>query len=115
MTLTGVAALLVATVHEPIVFWIALPIWGFAFWMGIPGVYSLLAERSNYPEERAGDAQAIMAGGRVIGPLMGGALYAWSAPALGIVGGGLMAVSGLVMVYVEWRIRPEVLGDLVGA
>jgi predicted MFS family arabinose efflux permease len=115
MTLTGVCALLVATVHEPLVFWLALPTWGFAFWMGIPGVYSLLAERSHYPEERAGDAQAVMAAGRVIGPLMGGALYAWSAPALGIVGGGVMALSGLAMVYVEWRIRPEVLGDLVGA
>jgi len=115
MALTGAAAVLVATVHEPVVFWLALPTWGFAFWMGIPGVYSLLAERSRYPEERAGDAQAIMAAGRVVGPLMGGALYAWSAPALGIVGGGLMALAGFTMVYVEWRIRPEVLGDLVGA
>ena len=83
--------------------------------MGIPGVYSLLAERSHYPDERAGDAQAIMAAGRVVGPLMGGALYAWSVTALGIVGGGLMTLAGLTMVYVEWRIRPEVLGDLVGA
>ncbi|HSH10972.1 MAG TPA: MFS transporter [Ilumatobacter sp.] len=114
MALTGVAAVFMTTVQEPIVFWLALPIWGFAFWMGIPGAYSLLAERSNYPEERAGDAQAIMAGGRVIGPLLGGALYAWSVPALGIVGGGLMALAGLTMVYVEWRIRPNVLGDLVG-
>lgn len=113
MTLTGVAAVVVVTVHEPIAFWLALPIWGFAFWMGIPGVYSLLAERSHYPEERAGDAQAIMAAGRVVGPLMGGALYAWSVPSLGFVGGGLMALAGLAMVYVEWRIRPEVLGDLV--
>jgi hypothetical protein len=47
--------------------------------------------------------------------LLGGALYAWSAPALGLVGGGLMALAGLAMVYVEWRIRPQVLGDLVGA
>ena len=115
MALTGVAAVLVTTAHEPIVFWLALPTWGFAFWMGIPGVFSLLAERSNYPDERAGDAQAIMAAGRVVGPLMGGALYAWSVTALGIVGGGLMAFAGLAMVYVEWRIRPEVLGDLVGA
>ena len=115
MALTGVAAVLVAAAHDPIVFWIALPTWGFAFWMGIPGVFSLLAERSNYPDERAGDAQAIMAAGRVVGPLLGGALYAWSAPALGLVGGGLMALAGLAMVYVEWRIRPQVLGDLVGA
>ena len=113
MTLTGAAALLVATVHHPVVFWLGLPTWGFAFWMGIPGVYSLLAERSHYPEERAGDAQAIMAAGRVIGPLLGGALYAWSATALGVVGGGIMILAGLAMVYVEWRIRPDVLGDLV--
>lgn len=115
MGLTGAMAVLVATVHEPIVFWLALPTWGFAFWMGIPGVYSLLAERSRYPEERAGDAQAIMAGGRVIGPLLGGALYASSAVALGAIGGGLMVAAGLTMVYVEWRIHPEVLGDLVRA
>ena len=113
MTLTGAAALLVATVHHPVVFWLGLPTWGFAFWMGIPGVYSLLAERSHYPEERAGDAQAIMAAGRVIGPLLGGALYAWSATALGVVGGGIMILAGLAMVYVEWRIPPDVLGDLV--
>jgi DHA1 family inner membrane transport protein len=115
MAVTGACAVMLATVHEPIVFWIALPTWGFAFWMGIPGAYSLLAERSHYPEERAGDAQAVMAAGRVIGPLVGGALYAGSAPVLGIVGGGIMVLSGAGMVYVEWRIRPEVLGDLVGA
>jgi len=106
-------AVLVTNIHEPIVFWMALPVWGFSFWMGIPGVYSLLAKRSRYPEERAGDAQAIMAAGRMIGPLMGGALFAWSLPALGLVGGGLMVAAGLTMVYVEWRIHPEVLGDLV--
>jgi predicted MFS family arabinose efflux permease len=113
MALTGLMAVLVTNIQEPIVFWLALPVWGFSFWMGIPGVYSLLAKRSRYPEERAGDAQAIMAAGRMIGPLMGGALFAWSLPALGLVGGGLMVAAGLTMVYVEWRIHPEVLGDLV--
>jgi DHA1 family inner membrane transport protein len=113
MAVTGAMAVLVTNIHEPIVFWLALPVWGFSFWMGIPGVYSLLAKRSRYPEERAGDAQAIMAAGRMIGPLMGGALFAWSLPALGLVGGGLMIAAGLTMVYVEWRIHLEVLGDLV--
>lgn len=113
--LTGVAAVSAASLHHQIVFWLALPTWGFAFWMGIPGAFSLLAERSKYPDERAGDAQAIMAAGRMIGPLAGGALYAVSPIALGAFGGGVMLLAGLGMVYVEWRIRPEVLGDLVGA
>lgn len=113
MAVTGLMAVLVASVHEPIVFWVALPIWGFSFWMGIPGVYSMLAERSKYPGERAGDAQAVMAAGRVVGPLLGGALYTWSIPSLGMIGGGLMILAGLTMVYIEWRIRPYVLGNLV--
>ncbi len=115
MAMTGVMAITVGTVHHPVAFWIALSAWGFCFWMGVPGAFSLLAERSNYPDERAGDAQAIMAAGRVVGPLLGGVLYAVSAAWLGIVGGGIMVSAGLAMVYVEWRIRPDVLGDLVRA
>lgn len=113
MLLTGATAFTLGAIQHPIAFWIALPMWGFCFWMGIPGAFSLLAERSRYPDERAGDAQAIMAAGRVIGPLLGGALYAASAVWLGIVGGTIVAAAGLTMVYIEWRIRPEVLGDLV--
>ncbi len=113
MTLTGAMAVLVTNIQEPIVFWLALPIWGFSFWMGIPGVYSLLAQRSQYPEERAGDAQAIMAAGRMLGPLLGGAMFAWSVPALGLTAGGLMISAGLTMVYIEWRIHPWVFGGLV--
>ena len=113
MALTGLCAVTVGAVNEPIAFWIALPLWGFCFWMGTPGAYALLAERSKFPEERAGDAQSIRAAGRVIGPLIGGAMYAISPAALGLVGGGIMLSAGLLMVYVEWRIRPAVLSDLV--
>lgn len=115
MGVTGLAAITVGVVHHPVAFWIALPIWGFSFWMGTPGAFSLLAERSKYPEERAGDAQSIMAAGRVIGPLIGGAAFAMSPATLGLVGGGIMISAGLLMVYVEWRIRPDVLGELVGS
>lgn len=114
MAVTGAMAVLVGTVTHPAAFWIALPVWGFAFWMGIPGAFSLLAERSQFPEERAGDAQSIMAAGRVIGPLIGGAAFAISPAALGIAGGGIMVIGSVLMVYVEWRIRPDVLGQLVG-
>jgi len=113
MMLTGLCAVAVGTLTYPVAFWIALPLWGFCFWMGTPGAFSLLAERSKFPEERAGDAQSIMAAGRVIGPLIGGAMYAISPAALGLVGGGIMASAGLLMVYVEWRVRPEVLSGLV--
>lgn len=113
MMMTGAMAITVGTIQHPVAFWIALPVWGFCFWMGTPGAFSLLAERSHYPEERAGDAQAIMAAGRMLGPLLGGVLYSASAVWLGVVGGSIMATAGLAMVYVEWRIRPEVLGGLV--
>ena len=113
MIVTGLAAVTVGTIHHPVAFWIALPVWGFAFWMGTPGAFSLLAERSKFPAERAGDAQSIMAIGRVLGPLLGGAMFAISPGVLGLVGGGIMFFAGMLMIYVEWRIRPNVLGELV--
>lgn len=113
MFLTAFLAVSVGTLHHPLVFWLALSGWGFAFWMFTPGAFALLAERSRYPGERAGDAQAIMAGGRVVGPLIGGAAYAISPTALGLVGGGIMLAAAILMVYVEWRIHPHVLHDLV--
>lgn len=113
MSVTGAMAIVVGFVHHPVAFWLALPLWGFSFWMGTPGAFSLLAERSNFPQERAGDAQSIMAVGRVIGPLIGGAMFAISPGALGLVGGGIMLLAGFLMIYVEWRIHPDVLADLV--
>ncbi len=115
MALTGIAAVVVGTLHEPIAFWLAMITWGFSFWMGIPGAFSLLAERSAYPDERAGDAQAVMAGGRVIGPLIGGVLYEFSPAALGIGAGSVMVAAALLLLYTEWRIRPDVLGAMVRA
>lgn len=115
MLMTGAMAVLVGSVHTPVVFWLALPLWGFSFWMGVPGAFALLAERSRYPNERAGDAQAVMAAGRVVGPLVGGALYTISPTALGAVGGGVMTTAGIAMLYIEWRIHPNVLSDLVRA
>jgi DHA1 family inner membrane transport protein len=115
MAMTGLMAVVVGVVHHPVAFWLALPMWGFSFWMGTPGAFSLLAKRSRFPQERAGDAQSIMAAGRVVGPLIGGSMYAISAEALGLVGGGIMISAGLLMVYVEWRIEPEVLTDLVSS
>jgi MFS family permease len=112
---TAACALLIGVFNEPAVFWIALTLWGFSFWMAVPGAFALLAERSRYPNERAGDAQAVMAAGRVVGPLVGGAAYALSPATLGIVGFVVIGVAALLMVYIEWRIHPSTFTDLVPA
>lgn len=102
----GAAALVLLLWHQPIPFVIALMMWGFAYWMAVPGAYALLAKRSRYPDERAGDAQAVMAIGRVVGPLIGGLLYDTSLPALAAFAGALFAAAGVILLYVEWRIEP---------
>lgn len=112
MAITGLAALAVCTLHVAGVFWLGMIAWGFSFWMGVPGAFSLLAERSNYPDERAGDAQAVMAAGRVVGPLVGGALYEIGPEVLGIGAGAGMLAGAAILVYAEWRIRPTVLLEL---
>lgn len=87
--------------------WVVLCLWGAAFWMAVPGSYTLLAERSRFPTERAGDAQAAMAFGRALGPLVAGALVAGGEYAtLGWVGGGLLVVAGALLVAVELVVPP---------
>lgn len=84
------------------VFWVILTVWGFCFWMATPGVYTLLASRSRHPAERAGDAQASMAAGRALGPLVGGLLISSdSYVVLGVVGGAVIAIAAAVIVGVE--------------
>jgi predicted MFS family arabinose efflux permease len=107
MVVTAVCAVLLGLIGEPWMMWPVLTLWGFAFWAGVPGIYTLLADRSARPAERAGDAQAAMAAGRALGPLLGGALVStWSFGGLGVVGGALMATAGLSCVAVE-RYRPK--------
>lgn len=99
---TAACAVLLATVANGAVWWAAVALWGFAFWAGVPGAFTLLSERSRHPVDRAGDAQAIMAAGRVAGPVFGGALIgAGSFTVLGLVAGGLMAAASLTLVAIE--------------
>ena len=96
VALTGVCAIGLAVSGSVAVFAASIVVWGFAYWMGIPGVFTVLSERSRHPSDRAGDAQAIMATGRVAGPFLGGAILdAASSVTLGFVGGSLMIISGL--------------------
>jgi DHA1 family inner membrane transport protein len=108
MMATAGCAFLVGLVNVTPVFFAAVIVWGFAFWMGVPGVFKVLAERSANPEDRAGDAQAVMAIGRVVGPFVGGALLdAGGAGTLGLVGGGLMLAAGLGVFLVRVLIPPN--------
>lgn len=100
--LTGVLAFLMPSVHVPIVFAVSLVVWGVSFFMGLPAAFALLAARSQFPEERAGDAQAVMALGRVFGPLLGGAFIAADQTTLmGIAACSIMLCASALMVYVD--------------
>lgn len=104
LVVTAACALALPIITQAWMAWLVLTVWGFAFWAGVPGIFTLLAERSAHPAERAGDAQAAMAAGRAVGPLLGGALVSgWSYLGLGVVGGVLMAGGGAVSLAVERR------------
>jgi DHA1 family inner membrane transport protein len=108
MAATAVCAVTLATTTSTPVFVCALTLWGFAFWMGIPGVFSVLAERSAHPADRAGDAQAMMAAGRVGGPFIGGALLDnTSVLVLGLVGGGLMLGAAVLVLVLRSVVPPR--------
>lgn len=96
---TSVGALLVGFTRNSFVYMAAMIGWGFVFWMGIPAVFKLLGDRSLSPAERIGDAQALMAAGRVFGPLVGGAILGAAAfDRLSVAGAiGLALGSGLVL------------------
>ncbi|MDH4117742.1 MAG: MFS transporter [Acidimicrobiia bacterium] len=68
----GVFATLVGVPVSGIAFIGAMMGWGFAYWVGVPAVFRMLADRSLRPDERLGDAQSLMAVGRVLGPALGG-------------------------------------------
>jgi predicted MFS family arabinose efflux permease len=104
---TGVGVLGIGMVHEGWMFWVGMAIWGFGYWMGVPAVFKILASMSAYPGERAGDAQAVMSAARVVGPLVGGAVFTHSAEALSAVAGGCILAAAVVVGAVERRgIRP---------
>lgn len=113
MALTGLCAFFVMSGGGQIVFGLALTVWGFGFWMAIPGAFKALAERSANPSDRAGDAQAVMAAGRVVGPFVGGAIIdglgtSW----LGLLGGGLMVLAAGAVFAVRTQVAPRQPGGL---
>lgn len=116
---TAGCALAMAAVRSGVVFTIAITLWGFVFFMGVPAAFALLAARSRFPEERAGDAQAVMALGRVFGPLLGGALIsAGSVGTLGVGAATVMVAGASLLLYVDRQrfvvVRPAI-ADVVSA
>lgn len=98
----GPAAALTVLGGTPFWFYVGMAWWGFAFWAGLPGVLTMLAARSLRSDERAGDAQGLMAFGRSIGPGFGGVLVdAGSIGTLAVVAGVGLTLSGLIVVGVQ--------------
>lgn len=101
-----VPTLVIGTVASQTVFFLAMILWGFAWWMAIPAIFVMLAERSLIPSERVGDAQAVMAVGRVIGPIVGGlALGAGHYDRLWTVGAIFTAISAVIVLAVGYYRR----------
>jgi DHA1 family inner membrane transport protein len=98
----GPAIALSITGGNAVWFFVGLTWWGFAFWMGLPGVLQMLAARSLAPDERAGDAQGLLAMGRAIGPILGGGLTdAGAFSVLAVVAGTGVTAAGLSVVGVQ--------------
>jgi predicted MFS family arabinose efflux permease len=97
----GPAALL--TVVGPTwMFYIGMAWWGFAFWMGIPGVLQMLVDRSLEPSERAGDGQGVLALGRALGPALGGAFVdAGALVALAVTSATGISIAGATVIGVK--------------
>lgn len=112
---TGLCALLVAVSFDSTVFVAALVIWGYLFWRATPSALLLLVEHSRFPQERVGDAHGAMAAGRVLGPVLGGAVMGTgSTMMLGLIGGGLIATAATIMLTIEIRSdSPRRRGDRV--
>lgn len=97
----GPAAVL-TVIGPPVVFFLAMAWWGFAFWMAVPGVLQMLSDRSLSPSERAGDAQGLMAVGRTAGPVLGGAFVdVGSLVTLAVVSAVGLTASGAMVIGVQ--------------
>lgn len=107
----AVSALLLSVATSSVLFFATVSLWGLLFFVALPSTFDLLSTRSRYPEERAGDAQAVMAAGRVAGPALGGALVsAGSSTVLGLAAAGILLASAGIAAIVA-RTCPPVVRD----
>ena len=111
----GITVALASLIAFPVapVFYAAMIAWGFCFWMTVPEVLRQVAAWSLAPEERVGDAQSLMALGRVLGPGLGGLLVGvGSYVTVGIEAAAGTGVAMLIVGGVEYyrRSRPGPAG-----
>lgn len=101
--LASISLAALATVFGPVpLYYLGMFWWGFAFWLGVPGVLQMLVDRSLEAGERAGDGQGVMALGRSLGPAMGGGFVDGGAlSALAIVSASGMAATGVAVIGVK--------------
>lgn len=108
IAIIGVCSILLTQTNSPTMFFAIVTLWGLCFWSAVPEIFSMLADRSVFPSDRVGDAQAAMAFGRVVGPTAGGALVTGgSFTTIGIVAGVLLLASAITIEAVatahRWR------------
>lgn len=97
------AAFTLGTVGTPVVYVVAIIVWGFSYWVFVPAIIKLLAKKSLTPSERVGDAQALMAAGRIFGPIVGGiAIAGNNYQRLSITGASIMFAAAAIAIGVEW-------------
>jgi predicted MFS family arabinose efflux permease len=95
-------ALALGNVGHPLAYFTAMALWGFCFWVVIPAAFKLLAEKSLAATERIGDAQALMAVGRVFGPVIGGAAIVGERYGrLSVVGAAFMLTAAAIIGGIE--------------
>ena len=98
---------------EAFAFYAILAFWGLSWWLAVPEILRSIASHTDAPDGRVGDAQAFMAAGRAIGPLLGGFIIARADfTVLGLVAFGTIATAVTAIVSVElWRrkgrVRPQ--------
>lgn len=99
----ALSALVVGNLGTPAFFFTAMLFWGFSWWVVVPAVFQLLAARSLTPAERIGDAQALMAVGRVFGPVIGGlAVTGERFGRLSVAGASIMFAGAVIVFTVEY-------------
>lgn len=108
IAIIAACSVLLTQTDSPTIFFIIVTLWGLSFWSAVPEIFSMLADRSVFPSDRVGDAQAAMAFGRVVGPTAGGALVVGDSFAtVGFVAAALLLASAVTIEAVatshRWR------------
>jgi predicted MFS family arabinose efflux permease len=97
-------------------FYAILAFWGLSWWLAVPEIMRSIASHTDAPDGRVGDAQAFMATGRAIGPLIGGFIITRADfTVLGILAFCIIAAAVVAIVAVEVRRIGQARGQITMA